>query len=172
MLTKDRRDLILKKLSDSSKPLSASSLAEDYGVSRQIIVGDIAILRASNHDIISTNRGYILNEDKTHKQVSRVIKVKHNENETADELNVIVDAGAKVLNVYVKHEYYGEIKVDLNISNRREVDLFINDLNKANNSLLSKLTNYEHYHTVVAESEDTLDYVEKQLNKQGYLMGE
>ena len=56
MNTIDRREDIVRRLTISAEPISASSLAAAYGVSRQIIVGDIALLRASGEKISSTPR--------------------------------------------------------------------------------------------------------------------
>ena len=55
-----RRKEILRQLQLSEKPVSASRFARDLGVSRQIIVGDVALLRAAGEDIIATSRGYKL----------------------------------------------------------------------------------------------------------------
>ena len=60
MQREKRKDNIIQKLQSTDSPVSASSLAKEFGVSRQIIVGDIAILRAEGHDISSTPRGYVL----------------------------------------------------------------------------------------------------------------
>ena len=43
----------------------------------------------------------------------RVVAVKHTDEQMRDELYCIVDAGAKVLDVIVEHELYGQISVDL-----------------------------------------------------------
>ena len=62
MTGEKRREEIMKVLDASDKPVSATALAKMYGVSRQIIVGDIALLRAETNDIIATNKGYIINK--------------------------------------------------------------------------------------------------------------
>ena len=55
----ERREQILSLLSENrGVTLSASALAAKFGVSRQIIVGDIALMRAGGVDIVSTARGY------------------------------------------------------------------------------------------------------------------
>ena len=124
-----RRKEIMELLNTEKDPLSGTSLAKRLGVSRQVIVQDIALLRATNKNILSTNRGYILygkQEDKM--TCKRVVAVKHTDEQMRDELYCIVDAGAKVLDVIVEHELYGQISVDLFINSRRDVDEFMEKL--------------------------------------------
>ena len=49
MDTAARRAAISETLRTAEKPVSASALARRYQVSRQIIVGDIALLRAAGY---------------------------------------------------------------------------------------------------------------------------
>ena len=60
MTSSQRREQIKQVLSQAAGPISASTLAARFQVSRQIIVGDIALLRAADVDISATPRGYIL----------------------------------------------------------------------------------------------------------------
>lgn len=166
-----RRKEIEKCLNNSTKPISATTLAKKFGVSRQIIVGDIALLRASDMNILSTNRGYIL-ASHSNKKVMRVIRVSHNEDETEEELNIIVDFGGKILDVFVIHEVYGEIRAKLGISNRGHVQNFVENLDGYVNKPLSKLTDNIHYHTIEAESESDLDLIEKKLIERGFIVYE
>ena len=78
-----RREQIVRQIQESKEPVSGKKLAELYGVSRQVIVQDIALIRTAGYDIISTNRGYILN---TQKAISRVFKVQHTDEQTEEEL--------------------------------------------------------------------------------------
>ena len=55
-----RREEIRKILGRSREPVSAATIASEVHVSRQIVVGDIALLRAGGADIQATPRGYIL----------------------------------------------------------------------------------------------------------------
>ena len=103
-----RRQELLRLISKSQKPISGTELAQTLHVSRQVIVQDVALLRASKYPIFATNRGYVLLQDDTH-HVTRVIRVKHNSHQIEEELNVIVDCGARVLDVTVEHEIYGII---------------------------------------------------------------
>lgn len=166
-MTNLRRYKIIETLKSSEKPISATSLAKKFGVSRQIIVGDIALLRASNIDIIATNRGYLLGQKIN---FTRIFKVSHDKPRTRDELNIIVDGGGSIIDVFVKHSVYGKITGQLNISSRREVDLFIEKSQEIKNLPLSSLTNTIHYHTVWAESEEVLDFIEEDLRKGGFLV--
>ena len=58
MAGEERRQEILKYIEESEKPVSGQKLAEIFHVSRQVIVQDIALLRAGDREILSTNRGY------------------------------------------------------------------------------------------------------------------
>lgn len=165
----ERRQRILKDLQTSQKPLSGTFFSKEYHVSRQVIVTDIALLRANHHDIISTNRGYILLNDETKKE-QRIIYVEHNNEEIADELNTIVDLGGKVLNVMVDHELYGQVTAPLIINNRREVLNFVEKVKKTSDVPLKHLCNGKHYHTIEAESYEILDLIEEELDKKGYLI--
>lgn len=172
MYSEGRRVDIIKILNESNKPVSASYLGKTLGVSRQIIVGDIALLRAQNNEIISTNRGYILKKYDGHKKYKEIFRVKHDSSRTMEELNIIVDAGAKVLDVIIEHDIYGCIKADLNLSSRREVEIFIDKLNQGDSRSLSFLTNQEHYHTVEADSKEIIEFIENRLREKEFLIGE
>lgn len=161
-----RRKEIMELLNTEKDPLSGTSLAKRLGVSRQVIVQDIALLRATNRNILSTNRGYMLygkQEDKL--TCKRVVAVKH-----TDELYCIVDAGAKVLDVIVEHELYGQISVDLFINSRRDVDEFMEKLLGNTARPLKELTGDIHFHTIEAESDRILDLVEEGLKEKQFLI--
>lgn len=165
---KTRREKIINMIAKNSSPVSGSKLAADFGVSRQVIVQDIALLRTAGYDIISTNRGYILNEKVS--AHSRVYKVSHTDAQTEDELCTIVDLGGTVVDVFVSHRVYGLIKVNLNIRSRRNVADFINDLKSGKSTPLKNITSDYHYHTVSADSERTLDIIYDALASKGYLV--
>jgi hypothetical protein len=164
----ERREYILKKLQTSKKPLSGSLLAKEFHVSRQVIVQDIALLRANNYDIISTNRGYILLDSS--QALQRVVHVKHDNEHMEDELNTIIDLGGKVLNVIVEHELYGQVVAPLVLNNRREILDFIHKVKITAAVPLKLLSNDTHYHTIEADDEQTLDLIEEELLKKGYLL--
>lgn len=165
-----RREKIIEILKKSTAPVSGSGLADKLNVSRQVIVQDIALLRATNKNILSTNKGYILYHDNMEK-FTRTFHVCHGDNQIEDELNTIVDNSGRVLDVVVEHEIYGQITVDLIINSRRDVKDFIERLQKSSSAKpLKELTNGEHYHTVEADSEEDLDIVESELRKKKYLI--
>lgn len=162
-----RRENLLKILQESTNPVSGTELAEKFNVSRQIVVQDIALLRAKNHEIISTHKGYILNDEETFK---RVFKVKHTTEQIPDELNLIVDLGGVVDDVFVYHKVYGVIKVDMNIKSRRDVKKYIEGIESGVSTPLMQITSEYHYHTVSADSKETLDEIQNELDESGYLV--
>lgn len=161
-----RRSEIVNLLKTNGQPLSGRYLAEHFQVSRQVIVQDIALLRAMNFNVMSTNRGYIL-ENPSH--VTRVFCVNHTDEEMEKELNLIVDQGASVLDVFVEHAVYGEVRVRLDVCSRRDVKDFMDSIKNGKASPLKNLTSNSHYHTVEADSVDILDYVEKELRDNHFL---
>lgn len=163
-----RREAIIKMLKGTTDPLSGGSLGKTFGVSRQVIVQDIALLRAQGLDIIATARGYILIKNtKQHKQ--RIFLVKHKSDEINDELNVIVDFGGIVRNVLIDHPIYGEMTGNMMLKNRQDVKQFTQSISKFSTYPLMDLTHGVHMHTVEAASEDILDEIERALNEKGYL---
>jgi hypothetical protein len=167
MTSDERRTSILNIINNSAIPVSGAKLSDALNVSRQIIVSDIALLRASGYDIISTHRGYIL---KTLQGVSSVIKVNHNDEETEEELNLIVDMGGTVIDVFVNHKVYGTIKVPLNIRSRRNVQDFMNGIKSGKSTPLKNITSGYHYHTISAESDEIITLIKDGLQKLGYLI--
>lgn len=167
MTGSDRRQEILKNIKESDRPVSGSKLAKDYDVSRQVIVQDIALLRATGYDIISTNRGYVL-EGQT--CAERVFKVRHTDEQLETELCTIVDLGGQVKNVMVNHKVYGHIEAELGITSRRKVKEFLEDIESGKSTPLKNITSDYHYHTVTADSEETLGLIEDELRKLGFLV--
>ena len=168
-----RRETLLAALRKANgTPLSGAALARQFGVSRQIIVQDIALLRSSGADIISTNRGYVLSEDAPAapaQRPSRLFKVRHTQEQTAEELDAIVDLGATVENVMVNHRTYGRVAAPLNIKSRRDVQRFLSDLAQGISSPLMALTDGYHFHLVSADTPEILDEVESALDALGFL---
>ncbi len=164
-----RRRNIMRMLGESRQPISGTELAKAFGVSRQVIVQDIALLRAVDKNILSTNRGYVLYapEAGIHK-VKRSFAVCHTDAQMADELYTIVDYGGTVLDVVVEHEIYGQITVDLLLKTRADVNEFLDKLAHVPAKPLKELTNGNHFHTVEAETESILDEITRQLGKKGY----
>ena len=167
MTGSDRRAEIVRQIKESKAPVSGQRMALAYGVSRQVIVQDIALLRASGYDIISTNRGYLLNAPRT---VSRIFKGQHTDEQLEEELCCIVDLGACVENVMVNHRVYGHMEAPLGINSRRKVAEFLEDIRSGKSSPLKNITSNYHYHNVSADSEETLDMVEQSLSEKKFLI--
>ena len=162
-----RREEIVNTIRSSMVPVSGKELAARFDVSRQVIVQDIALIRAAGYDIISTNRGYILNAPS---QAERVFKVNHTDEQLEDELCSIVDLGGKIINVMVNHRVYGRMEAPLGITSRRKVKEFLEDIQSGKSSPLKNITSNSHYHRVEADSEETLDLIEDMLRQKGYLV--
>lgn len=161
-----RREKIVARLTGASAPISASKLAEELGVSRQVIVQDVALIRATGCQIASLARGYAL---ETMSQPQRVFKVQHTDEEVEAELNLIVDAGGIVKDVFVFHKHYGTLRAQLDIKSRYHVKQFMENITTGKSSLLMNVTSGYHYHTVTADSEETLDLIQKNLEEHGFL---
>ncbi|MEG0249563.1 MAG: transcription repressor NadR [Peptostreptococcus sp.] len=167
--TQSRRKKLLKLLESTDTVISGSDLSKHFGVSRQVIVQDIAILKAEDNKILSTNRGYLL-EKPSSEHISRVFKLSHNDHEMKIELYSIVDLGATVKDVFISHRAYGVIKVELNISSRRDVDNFLFDIESGISKPLKKLTENYHYHTICAKNKSILLEVEQAMDNLGFLV--
>ena len=137
MTGSDRRKQIVDQIRNSTAPVAGKVLAAAYDVSRQVIVQDIALIRAAGYDIISTNRGYIINEPAA---VSRVFKVKHTDAQVEEELTEIIDLGGIVRNVMVNHRVYGHMEAEINITSRRKVTEFMDDIQNGKSSPLKNIT--------------------------------
>ncbi len=161
-----RREKIIDILSKSDTPVSGVALAKQLNVSRQVIVQDIALIRAASYDIYSTNRGYVIRGGKEH---TRIVKVKHSNADVETELNAIVDMGGWVKDVFVYHKVYGVVKAELNLHSRRDIKDYMEEINNGNSSLLMNVTSGYHYHTIVAQDEKTLDIIQDELARLGFL---
>ena len=158
-----------KLLQESKKPLSGGFLGKQFGISRQVVVQDVALLRAEGFDILATARGYILNQE-AGMLMSRILLVKHSNEALEDELNTIVDNGGRVRNVIVSHGIYGDLTGDLMLKNRRDVKAFVEKSQTTQALPLSLLTDGVHMHTIEAATVEELDAVEEELRKKGYLV--
>ncbi|MDR4886328.1 transcription repressor NadR [Fredinandcohnia sp. QZ13] len=173
LLGEKRRESIIKWLKESPTPIIGEELSKRANVSRQVIVQDISLLKAKNEPIVATSQGYIyLQEHPKQDTISRIIAVKHTSEQTADELNTLVDHGVTVRDVIVEHPVYGEITGSLMIKNRFEVKRFIEKLSETNASLLSLLTNGVHLHTIEADSIEKLDAACEALHEANILFSD
>ena len=169
MTGEERRTRIIEILRSSEEAVSGAELSKRLNVSRQVIVQDIALLRAVNRNIISTTKGYVLYYQEVQK-VNRCFLVKHSDEEIEDELCTIVDNGGKVMDVIVMHDIYGEISTGLILKNRKDVYDFVEKRKGHKTIPLMELTGGIHLHTVEADSEMILDSIEKKLREKKYLI--
>lgn len=168
MKSDERRNLIIQTLSKCNSSISATSLANNFSVTRQIIVADIALLRASGYQIIADNKGYKLitaNND-----LIKRIAVQHSKDYVNNEFYAIVDNGGKVLDVIIEHPIYGKISVELNITSRYEADEFVKKLNNTNSHPLSILTQGLHIHTIEVPNNESFEKIKLKLNELGILI--
>lgn len=147
-----RRQAILDQLRTADRPVSASALAAGLNVSRQIIVGDIALLRAGGAEISATPRGYVL--PRATDGITRTIACRHTLAQTGQELDILVDNGCTVLDVIVEHPVYGQLTGQLQISSRYDVEQFLARIRDSDAAPLSMLTGGLHLHTLCCPNED------------------
>ena len=166
MKSDERRRSIIDLLTASDRPISGGKLAELYGVSRQIIVKDIAILKARRYEICATHTGYIM---QPYPYKERIFKVYHTTDKTEDELNLIVALGGTVVDVFVWHKAYGKMEAKLNISSKEQIKQFIENVRTGKSVELMHVTGGYHYHTVRAEAEIILDKIGEELEKRGFI---
>lgn len=161
-----RQDALLNILQNATSPVPGSKLAEDLGVTRPVIVQDIAMLRATNIDIISTNRGYVLQEPAS---TTRVFKTFHTDEELEEEFQIIIDLGGRIKDVFVYHKAYGVLRATLNIRSRFDIKKYLESISSGKSNSLENVTSGFHYHTVDADTEEQLDMIEEALRERGFL---
>ena len=168
-----RREYIIRKLQKSTRPITGKMLADETGVSRQVIVTDIALLKTSNKPIIATNRGYLYMQDQPDETLIRkVIICNHTPEQAQEELEIIVDCGVTVVDVIVEHPFYGGLTGSLMLQSRYDVEQFIKAISEQEASLLSELTDGIHLHTIEADSDEKLNEACNRLKNAGILYRE
>lgn len=165
-----RRQAILDRLRTADRPVSASALAAGLNVSRQIIVGDIALLRAGGAEISATPRGYVL--PRATDGITRTIACRHTLAQTGQELDILVDNGCTVLDVIVEHPVYGQLTGQLQISSRYDVEQFLVRVRDSEAAPLSMLTGGLHLHTLRCPNEDAYTRACAALKAAGLLLGD
>ena len=166
MKARERRTAIANHLLSEDRAVSGGELSEKFGVSRQIIVQDITVLKGSGYDILSTHNGYIVQKSPLKE---RVFKLRHTTEQTENELNLIVNLGGTVVDVFVWHKVYGKIVAPLNIFSILQVKQFVEGVRTGKSSELMNITDGYHYHTVRADSDEILDKIGKALDEKGYV---
>ena len=166
MKAAERRKAIANLLLSGNEAISGSTLSEKFGVSRQIIVQDISVLKGTGYEILSTHNGYMIQKSPLKE---RVFKLRHTSEQTEDELNLIVDLGGTVVDVFVWHEVYGKVEAKLNIFSRLHVRQFLEGVRNGKSTELMNITGGYHYHTVRGASEEILNRIESSLEARGYI---
>lgn len=163
-----RRNTILKTLKESDAPISAAALAMLLSVSRQVIVGDVALLRAAGEKITSTSRGYIM--DKESDGEIYTVACIHGAEDTERELNIMVDNGCRILDVTVEHFVYGELTGALQISSRYDVGQFVEKLRRDGVQPLSTLTGGVHIHRLRCANRECFERTCSALREASFLL--
>jgi hypothetical protein len=165
----ERRARIMDYLAQHTQPISATALAKQFSVSRQIIVGDIALLRAAGEDISATPRGYLLSKENNTGLLRRIACL-HTGEQSVEELMICVDHGCSVVDVVVEHPVYGQIVGQLQISSRYDIQQFVKKVSEQSAHSLLELTDGIHLHTLSCPSEDAYQRVCQALDKAGILL--
>ncbi len=164
-----RRKEIVNLLMSEKKAISGSNLSDIFGVSRQIIVQDISILKAAGYEILSTHNGYIIQNTPL---CEKIFKLYHTTEQTEDELSLIVSLGGTVVDVFVWHKVYGKLSANLNIFSLLQVKQFIEGVRTGKSTELMNITGGYHYHTVRTENQKILKEIENALKQKGYIAPE
>jgi len=166
MNDRERKKAILDLLQNKVSVISGAKIAVITGVTRQIIIKDIALLRASGYKINATPKGYTMQKRKGERAV---FAVKHTKEDIEKELSLIVQNGGRVLDVIVEHPLYGEIKGNLNIETINDIKRFLTKMKTAHAKPLLTLSEGIHLHTVEADSEEKLRKIREALKEKGFL---
>ncbi|SUY44826.1 3H domain-containing protein [Clostridium putrefaciens] len=169
MNSKDRRQSIKKILVEANNAKKGSELALTFSVTRQVIVKDVALLRASGINIIATPEGYMIPKIQLD-TIRRLVVLSHTKDEIEEELKIIVRFGGVIEDVIVEHPLYGEIKAMLMIKTYEDINGFISRFNSSNAQALSTLTLGIHIHTITAESTEIMDKITNELRHKGFLI--
>ncbi len=165
MFSEARRKTILEKLKESQRPISATAFGKELSVTRQIIVNDIALLRAQGEKIIATPRGYCIDKQDVSEYV---VACKHTEKDLADELYTIIDCGCGVLDVIVEHEIYGQISAKLCVYSKNDADEFLAKFKNGESKPLCSVTNNYHLHTLHCPTKEHFEKVKTKLREKGF----
>ncbi|HXX21005.1 MAG TPA: transcription repressor NadR [Candidatus Acidoferrum sp.] len=165
----ERRQEIVAWMRSHGGPIRGGELAKHFGVSRQCLVQDVAILRAAGEEIMATPQGYQLPKVDTHAHRA-VLACRHAPERTEEELQVLVDHGVRILDVIVEHPLYGELRGSLMLESRSDVQDFLDQVRSSRATLLSALTDGVHLHTVEASRREAISRAKAELRKRGILL--
>lgn len=168
MSSEERRKQLIDILESSREPIKGSELATKLEVSRQVIVQDIALIRAKGYEIIATPQGYIIYKKNS---VTQYIKCKNHidDQEIYDEFKIIVDMGGIIKDVIINHPTYGKLKANLNISTQRDILSFMEKVKNNEFKQLSTLSKHDHIHTIEAPSKEIIDDIIDELENRNIL---
>mgnify|MGYP002675330459 CR=1 FL=1 len=166
MTAAQRRSAIYEQLTNAQAPISATALAQQFSVSRQVVVGDIALLRAEGRSITATPRGYMIPAEDG---LRRTIACHHSSEDTQRELYAMVDCGCTVVDVIVEHPVYGQLTAPLALSNRYDVQQFVCRMAESHAQPISALTGGVHLHTLSCPNEETFQHLKERLASMGML---
>lgn len=172
LLGDERRHLIVDTLKNSSEPITGRELGNLTKVSRQVIVGDITLLKAMQVPIIATSQGYIyMHIHVSQQKIEKTIVCSHTAEQTEEELNILVDNGVTVKDVKIEHPVYGDLVASVMVSNRNEVKAFLQNIRQSNAVYLLNLTEGGiHQHTLIANSEEEIASAEEALRQANILV--
>jgi transcriptional regulator of NAD metabolism len=165
-----RRQELVQRLRADGQAVLGSELADEFGVSRQVLVQDVAILRATGLDIIATPRGYLLRDTGSAAHAD-VLHVRHGRDAIVDEMTILVDLGIRILDVRVDHPIYGPLRGELCITSRHDIREYMERMSATGAGPLLELTDGRHSHAVDAPRPDLLDRAREELRQRGYLVG-
>lgn len=167
-----RRQFLLEKIKTSTQPLTGGELAALTSVSRQVIVGDMTLLKAKGEPIIATSQGYLYLADRATEEASRRIACHHQTDDTERELKLLVESGVTVKDVSIEHPVYGELTAGIHVSNIQEVEAFMKRVRETGASYLLELTDGTHLHTITAPDNATLEKAVQTMRDNGFLLEE
>ena len=167
-----RRQFLLEKIKTSTQPLTGGELAALTSVSRQVIVGDMTLLKAKGEPIIATSQGYLYLADRATEEASRRIACHHQADDTERELKLLVESGVTVKDVSIEHPVYGELTAGIHVSNIQEVEAFMKRVRETGASYLLELTDGTHLHTITAPDNATLEKAVQAMRDNGFLLEE
>ncbi len=168
-MTQSRRDALIELLHTSPEPVTGSCLAKKYDVSRQVIVQDIAVLRASGYNIIAASNGYFIPREVKKDRLIKTVVCQHDSSRIGDELRIMLEYGCKILNVIVEHPVYGELIGQLMIDSKASLKTFLKKVENASALPLSTLTEGEHIHTIEVPSEKIYQALVRDLKDNNFI---
>lgn len=171
MENKERRRLILQQLKAADSALTGRELALLCNVSRQIIVSDIAMLRAEGEKILATSQGYLIEQARGH-EMRELPLYCDGEKSLVRELDLIVDNGGMIRGVSVEYGPYGELSSRITLGSRRDIRRWMEHLAETRITPLSLLAGGAHHLLVEMENEEERDEICRLLKEAGYLREE